>query len=710
MMPEVLAFLEEKIGPYPYPALNVVGSYITAGGMEYPHLVYINNIYSSPREIAVVVIHEVIHQWFYGLLANNQTRYGWMDEGFTSFFEIWCTEHLWGAEHNLDQPGKGLQQFFAPHSDSRRQSFLNYAELALSGKEEPIDQQFDYFRGDPYTPTYDKMSVVLFTLKSILGDSLFTRCIRDYYRRWRFRHPSPQALFRSFERTSGLELEWFWEPFLRTTWQCDYALAEIAPVRDDNPFEKQAGYRFRLRLEKKQPLPLPLEIELELSDRSRRRYLVPVSAASPAYPGKAGVQQLRPWHPAHRYYETQLTVPLKVRRVQLDPDHKLPDLNRFNDDSRFWPRVRWSWLRKQYYNPRGDVYPVTLAPFIFYSDPDGVQLGLQSRGEYLAGQYRHYARVMMGIRQLLPDAWLEWQHRLSPDRPRLQYRLRGAHSGGRLLAEAALIRRYGYARRWEVGYRFFKRTDSGYLPENAWQEGAEGEIFLKAQIGGGQISRFWRWEPLRVSATTSTVGSDADFRQLLLTTRHNLNLPLLPNFQLLLRGGASRGELPRQRRFRIGQANPFQQFWNLYARSAGTIPVQWRRKGRFMVPGGGDVRGALSENSAAAGGSGLLAGELRTPLPDLSYRLRRLPPLADLRFSLYTAWAQVWDGRGFRWERFWGEAGISLHYPYPPLVLRYLHISGIHVDFPVWLKRPGSNPDPWAFRWVLRLDVERFYR
>ncbi|MCP4412246.1 MAG: M1 family metallopeptidase, partial [Gammaproteobacteria bacterium] len=84
-------FLSEKFGRYPYDQITVADTYIDAGGMEYPGIVFINTNYNPDYYQSYfrgVVIHEIAHNWFYGLLGSNQTEFEWLDEGFTQFAEI----------------------------------------------------------------------------------------------------------------------------------------------------------------------------------------------------------------------------------------------------------------------------------------------------------------------------------------------------------------------------------------------------------------------------------------------------------------------------------------------------------------------------------------------------------------------------------------------------------------------------------------------
>ena len=75
-------------GDYPYNHVTAVDGTISAGGgMEYPNITVIGNS-SSAIELEIVIVHEVGHNWFYGILGSNEREHGWMDEGLNTLNEM----------------------------------------------------------------------------------------------------------------------------------------------------------------------------------------------------------------------------------------------------------------------------------------------------------------------------------------------------------------------------------------------------------------------------------------------------------------------------------------------------------------------------------------------------------------------------------------------------------------------------------------------
>ena len=172
---EAMAFFEDKFGPYPYNQITIVDSYIRAGGMEYPNIVFINTFQHPDYNLSyfrAVILHEIVHNWFYGIFATNQTEDEWLDEGFTTFAEILAMEHLFGVKNNYFPPDyHPLFKPFAYELDDRWNTYLNYLQWAKRGGErKPIDYIIDFYGRGAGISQYEKGAIMLFMLEYVLGD------------------------------------------------------------------------------------------------------------------------------------------------------------------------------------------------------------------------------------------------------------------------------------------------------------------------------------------------------------------------------------------------------------------------------------------------------------------------------------------------------------------------------------------------------------
>ncbi len=704
---QAMKFFQEKIGPYPYPEVSVVDGFITAGGIEYPNLVIINDLISHPRAISTTVIHELGHQWFFGLLANNQTRYGWMDESFTSFYEVWATQEIFGAYDNVPHYGeRGIRKWFQYENNAYRDLILKYLEYALSGKTDPVDLPMNFFQYNRYAPYYDKMTAALFALRDMLGDSLFTAAIQAYYREWRFKHPYPEDVMKVFNTTTGMELDWFWDEWTRTNWLCDYSVNKVENTPAGN------GYEVTLSLKRQEPIAMPLHLKLTLANGLVRRYRIPIAGMLPR--GYRDTD-LPAWEIRHRDYETTLSVPSPVRSVEIENARQILDYNPFNDKKgERWP-IHWYWLQRQYRAPHLDGYTITAYPFAFYNDIDGPQLGIRTVGTAPGGLHHHTGELLVSPRGNILSGSFNYNSPLRVLSPDVDIYLQAFRQAGRFGGSAFIL--WNWYRdhrkkqwRWVGGWEFLgvENTTYSLMPI---EKGNTSVLFLEVQ-------RFWRkrgyrsnspWGLLRLTTRAAAPGSDFNFRSLYVKGTYSQPLGYVASLDLEVSAGAVFGEAPLQEKYYLGQANAYQMFAHPYYRARGTIPWRLFQKGHTYMPGGGNIWSSLQTPvNAPASGRRLLAVSAELALWNpLYYWIPRLPVIRDMNFYLFTHWAQLWRSTP-RWADFVGEAGVSVSYTRLPLWLTYFHLDEIRVDFPIWLNKPAGNNPQVAFRWGVQLGFKLF--
>lgn len=219
-------------GDYPYDVCTAVDGTISAGGgMEYPNVTVIGNS-GNATQLRTVIIHEVGHNWFYGILGSNERDNAWMDEGINSFFEtrtIMATRK--DTTDELDaiiQVGQldiqkllGLENI----SYSYLTEELPYLISARSGEDQPIQAPSDDYTNINYGGiVYKKTALAFNYLMAYLGEAEMNRCMAAYFDAWKFKHPTPEDLEEIFENTSGKNLDWFFDDLIPTTKRVDYAV------------------------------------------------------------------------------------------------------------------------------------------------------------------------------------------------------------------------------------------------------------------------------------------------------------------------------------------------------------------------------------------------------------------------------------------------------------------------------------------------------
>lgn len=226
--------------PYPYPNITVVDpAWMSAsGGMEYPTLFTGGASVLAPRELESpesVTIHEAGHQFWYGLVANNEFEEAWLDEGFNSYHDekaarIAFGPKGWGAKYfGLRTPRRrnpGAYPVVAPgvwiaRGEEDRANLRRDGEVDVMAR-----RSWEYRTSGAYTlNSYGKPSLTLQTLENIVGDDTMTRILRTYARRYRFKHPTTEDFIATVNEVTGQDYRWFFEQTWFSNERCDYAVA-----------------------------------------------------------------------------------------------------------------------------------------------------------------------------------------------------------------------------------------------------------------------------------------------------------------------------------------------------------------------------------------------------------------------------------------------------------------------------------------------------
>ena len=216
-------------GDYPYNQVTAVDGTISAGGgMEYPNVTVIGSS-GSPEELEVVIVHEVGHNWFYGLMGSNERTHAWMDEGLNTLNEIRYMETKYPKnEHLSDQFGTIAEKIHLGHLSHRDMNDLSYSVSAGFGVDQPIELESpDYSQINYGTVVYSKTGLVFTYLKDYLGQEEFDRVMHVYFDEWHYKHPQPEDLRAVFERETKKDLSWFFDEIIPTVKQIDHKLCKV---------------------------------------------------------------------------------------------------------------------------------------------------------------------------------------------------------------------------------------------------------------------------------------------------------------------------------------------------------------------------------------------------------------------------------------------------------------------------------------------------
>lgn len=186
-----LTLYSRLFGPYPYGELDVVETPTRAGGIEYPTLVVISErLYRGHPRLEWVVAHEVAHQWWYGVVGNDQVDHPWLDEALTQYSTFLYHEFLYGPEVASEVFGREFQDF--------------YDRLVRAGEDMPVGLPVAAYPPDLYGPVvYRKGPLYFHALRQRVGDEKFFAVLRRYYLWHRFGIATPESLLEVIRAVTG---------------------------------------------------------------------------------------------------------------------------------------------------------------------------------------------------------------------------------------------------------------------------------------------------------------------------------------------------------------------------------------------------------------------------------------------------------------------------------------------------------------------------
>lgn len=324
---KMLPFMEKKFGAYPYPQYSFIQG--GDGGMEYA----MATLLKGPG--LGTVFHEWMHSWYQHILGTNESLYPWMDEGFTSYAEE-AISYQYDLEFGPNSPfinEREKAQILAGNERAKTQlpavqysNYMGYLNLAKSGLEEPMSTHSDHYNTNfAYSSaSYSKGGTFLGFLGYIVGDSVRDKVLLNYYNTWKFKHPNANDFIRVAEKTSGIQLQWFKEYWMNSTKTVDYGLNDIQATATGAIISVQ-------RIGK---MPAPVEVLINYKDGSSELHYVPLDLMLGNKVAEGGVNRII--HPECKWvqptYTFETTKPLSaLKSIEIDPSHRLPDVNRTNN-------------------------------------------------------------------------------------------------------------------------------------------------------------------------------------------------------------------------------------------------------------------------------------------------------------------------------------------------------------------------------------------
>jgi hypothetical protein len=309
LMVKVMDFYNHKVGAYPYKQYSFIQG--GDGGMEYAMCtLMLGN--GTLEGILGTATHELGHSWFQHVLASNESKHPWMDEGFTTYIEDMALNELKG-DKKVENPFKG--------------NYTAYYKLVESGKEQPQTTHGDrYDENRPYSiSSYVKGSIFLSQLEYVIGKENVDATLKRYYNDFKFKHPSPNDIKRTAERVSGAELDWYLIDWTETLNTIDYGIKDVA----DN-----AG-KTTVTLERIGRMPMPIDLTVEYTDGTTESFYIPLRMMNFIKPNpNPNVKRtvLEDWAWAMSNYSFTIDKnKTTIKKITIDPSGLMADIKASNN-------------------------------------------------------------------------------------------------------------------------------------------------------------------------------------------------------------------------------------------------------------------------------------------------------------------------------------------------------------------------------------------
>lgn len=202
---------QKMFGKYPYQQLSVVKTNFCFGGMEYPNLVMIADDITDIPSYNYVIVHEIAHQWWYGVVGNNEYTDAWVDEGLTEYSTALFFEN--NKEYGFEYD-KVIDNAFAVYKN-----FVQVYSSILGDVDESMQRDLSQFETEPeyVNCTYTKGMLLFDSLRETLGKRKFEKCLKNYYKEYKFKNSSYEKMVESFCRNGNRNVESLFKSFVEGT-------------------------------------------------------------------------------------------------------------------------------------------------------------------------------------------------------------------------------------------------------------------------------------------------------------------------------------------------------------------------------------------------------------------------------------------------------------------------------------------------------------
>ncbi|GIV40859.1 MAG: hypothetical protein KatS3mg034_0169 [Vicingaceae bacterium] len=722
---KVIEVYSRDFGMYAYPKMVVADA---RDGMEYPMLTLDGGFDPEYRGL---LAHEVGHNWFFGMVGNNETYRACLDEGFTQFLTAWALTEIDGdTVKHFPEFSQYKARFREPETTVYNEAMMGYLLDASIEEDMPLNTHSDDFNGairhgGGYRHVYYKTATMLYNLKYVLGDSLFLKAMQHYFNQWKMCHPYVEDFRNSIIQYTKVDLNWFFDQWMETTKYIDYAITKIKKGKFPD--------EYIIRFKRKGTMQMPIEFTVYDFEGGKHDFYIP----NTWFVKNTKAQVLPRWIGWHKnlkpYYDAKVSIPGGIKNVVIDTSKILADVNLLDNSRKLPMKVMFD---HQLYNyPVWKEYRFYARPDVWYNAFDGVKAGFHVNGNY----FERFHRIHL-------SAWFNFgspQYDITRERNNynpFSYIFKYETNTHKFIKNST----FELQTRWidglilhQAGFSFYNRgkKDKIYIYQKWMERNARyaNDLYL-LYPGDWTISsinssfnleylhtyRYFKGKgEITLALRTPSLFAENDFSRIQLTA---INYNNIGKIELRTRFFAQvgTGTPPLESSLYLAGANPEEMMENKFFRSRMITPVDFTQygstTGHFQAGGGLNLRGYNNYVAPENKGDTIVLTYRGKSGASFSTELE-FDKLIPLKFKKLSGWMDIdmylFYDAGFindQWKfdnnflpRMDAGPGMTLtikkwwQFEKPsPLTIR--------ADFPLFLNRPPAGEDYFAFRWLISIN------
>ncbi|MCB9261579.1 MAG: M1 family metallopeptidase [Flavobacteriales bacterium] len=570
---DVVKTYSEKVGMYAYPKMIAADA---RDGMEYPMLTLDGGSFPGHKGL---LAHEIGHNWFFGMVGNNETYQASLDEGFTQFLTAMSQKIL----DNVNT---------MPNYRDDGTVFYGYMYHAINENSARLNIHSDHFNsaerhGGGYGQVYYKTATMLYNLQYVLGDELFAEAFANYFDQWKICHPYWEDFRTSIIQYTKVDLNWFFDEWIENTSTIDYAVKNVKSLGEN---------KYEITFERK-GMEMPIDFTVIGKNGSLTNYHIPNNyfvkkTSATVLPTWKG------WDLINKEYKAVVEIADGIKDVIIDPSGRLADINQLNNSKKCPVNSSLDKMQFQYSSFRN--YRLSYRPDIWWNAVDGVKAGVKFSGDYfyIKHKFNAYSWYNTGLGAIADDSVRNNRDLLSYQ---IDYQTR-LYPNVDFAAESRWVdgwrfHRVGVSRlmnKGNVGFSLASadRTNAQYLIyqefANAgmdnWME-AKLTRNLKQMKGNGTLT---------IKAQAPFLFTDYAYSSVSAELLNNRSIKKM-NLKTRVFGQMMDGNIAPEAMLQLSGANTYDLMNSRYTRSIGWLtqdPLTYSRNGNHLHQGGGlNIRG-----------------------------------------------------------------------------------------------------------------------